>query len=195
MKESAKQATKMASLKMDTDSEMARKSAPLPEPVAAKKPVLPRAQAADFVNQALALCPEGKCTDSQKAIEYLDEAIKLTPNLATAYNNRGIVYSGLGQQQRAIEDYNESIRLRPDYANAYCNRGGSYSILGDHKRAIEDYNESIRLRPDDIHSYYNRAIAHLVMGNKELGCSDAQKACELGDCNVLERAKKRGTCR
>jgi tetratricopeptide (TPR) repeat protein len=199
--DSAKQTTKIASPKMDTFSVSTQPSSPdqksalPPEFTPAQHPLLLRAKAEDFVNKALALCPDGKCTDSQKAIEYLDEAIRLAPNLVTAYNNRGIVYSSLDQHQKAIEDYNESIRLRPDYANAYCNRGYAYSKLGQHKRAIEDYNESIRLKPDDIHSYYNRAIAHLTLGNRELGCSDAQKACELGDCKALDDAKAKGICR
>jgi len=193
--ESAKQTSKIASPNTDAVFPSMQKFVPAQESVQAQKPVSSRARVEDLVNKALMLCPEGKCADPQKAIEYLDEAVKLDPNQYVAYNNRGIAYSNLGQHRQAIEDYNETIRLKADYANAYCNRGCSYSLLGQHQRAIEDYNESVRLRPDDIHSYYNRAISHLALGNKELGCSDAQKACELGDCKVLERAKSRGICR
>jgi hypothetical protein len=34
----------------------------------------------------------------------------------------------------------------------------------------------------------------LIQGNKELGCYDAQKACELGSCKILEAAKVKGYC-
>ena len=49
----------------------------------------------------------------QRAIKDYDEAIRLQPDLATAYNNRGIAYGNLGQQQRAIVDFNEAIRMAP----------------------------------------------------------------------------------
>jgi len=33
-----------------------------------------------------------------------------------------------------------------------------------------------------------------LRGNKELGCPDAQKACELKNCKTLELAKSKGWC-
>jgi tetratricopeptide (TPR) repeat protein len=65
----------------------------------------------------------GKFTDPIKAIEYLNNAIKLQPDYARAYKIRGDAYGNLGQNQRAIEDYNEAIRLKLDNAEAYSNRG------------------------------------------------------------------------
>jgi len=162
----------------------------------ASSPAPPNAPIAviNMLNNALALCSSGKCTDPPKAIEYLNEAIKLRPDLAEAYNNRGNAYGDLGQHQRAIEDYNEAIRLNPHYANAYNNRGYTYSDLGQHQQAIEDYNEAIRLKPENTSAYHNRGQAYFIQGNKELGCRDAQKACELGECKLLEDAKSKKDC-
>ena len=166
-------------------------SAPTPEPAAVPEPVAAPGLAYNLLNNAFALCSSGKCTDPQKAIEYLNEAIKLKPDLAEAYNNRGNAYGDLGQHQQAITDYNEAIRLKPDYANAYSNRGIAYDNLGEYQRAIEDLNESIRLKPDYANAWKNRALIYLNHGNKNLGCPDAQKACELGYCKLLEE----GHCR
>jgi tetratricopeptide (TPR) repeat protein len=148
----------------------------------------------ELFNKALALCPDGKCTDPQQAIEYLDEAIRQKPDLVAAYNNRGNAYNNLGQHQRAIENYNEAIRIKPNNALPYGNRGGAYDDLGQHQRAIEDYNEAIRLNPDYVNAFINRGNVYFSQGNKDLGCSDAQKACELGNCQALETAKKKGYC-
>ena len=46
-------------------------------------------------------------------IQDLDEAIRLDPNLALAYSNRGVVYRNLGHFQRASQDLYEAIRLNP----------------------------------------------------------------------------------
>jgi tetratricopeptide (TPR) repeat protein len=130
----------------------------------------------------------------QRAIEDFNEAIRLKPDNSSAYNNRGLIYANLGQYQRAIEDYNKAISLKPDYTGVYSNRGNVYRQIGQYQRAIEDFNEAIRLEPDEPGTYNNRAIAYLSQGKNNLGCRDAQKACELGLCKVLEHAKRKGYC-
>ena len=52
-----------------------------------------------------------------------DEAIRLNPDDAEAYFNRGALKSDLGRMEEALLDYDEAIRLDPNYAQAYCNRG------------------------------------------------------------------------
>jgi tetratricopeptide (TPR) repeat protein len=59
-----------------------------------------------------------KFTDPREAIEYLNNAIKLKPDYASAYNARGVAYNNLSQHQRAIEDFNEAIRLQPNNTKA-----------------------------------------------------------------------------
>jgi tetratricopeptide (TPR) repeat protein len=167
-----------------------------PEAATANVPkLLPASESANnLLKKAFDLCHSGKCTDAQQAVEYLDEAIKLNPDLAEAYNNRGNAYSDLKEYQLAIEDYDEAIRLKSDYAHAYYNRGLAYTETGDHQRAIEDYEETLRLKPEETNAYYNRGNAYFIQGNKELGCIDAQKACELGNCRLLEKARKKKDC-
>ena len=132
---------------------------------------------------------------NQRAIEDYTEAIRLKPDDADAYNNRGNAYAELGQHQPAIEDYTEAIRLKPDDAKAYNFEGKVYTKLGQYQRAIADYNKAIRIKPDYADAYNNRGVAYLLQGNKELGCPDAQKACALGNCKILEMAKGKGDCR
>jgi tetratricopeptide (TPR) repeat protein len=168
---------------------------PTPDLAPAVDPASAPGSAKNLFNNAFALCASGKCSDPQKVIEYLNEAIKLNPGLAQAHNNRGNAYGDLGQYQLAIEDYTEAIRLKPDYANAYSNRGIAYDELGEYQLAIEDLNEAIHLKPDYANAWSNRALTYLNHGNKNLGCPDAQKACELGYCKTLEVAQGKGMCR
>jgi tetratricopeptide (TPR) repeat protein len=58
-----------------------------------------------------------------KAIVNFDEAIRLHPDDASAFNSRGKAYAQKGNLYRAIADYNEAIRLKPNFATAFCNRG------------------------------------------------------------------------
>lgn len=184
--------------------------------------------AADWFNKAQALWDGKKYTDPQKAIEYLNNAIKLQPNHASAFNSRGNAYADLGRYKRAVEDYNEAIRLKPDNVNAYINRGDVYYILCQYQLAIKDCNEAIRLKPDNAlaysnrgrayakldeydtaimdfneairlkpdynDAYNNRGYAYFLQGNDDWGCRDAQKACAMGLCKLLEWAKGKGKC-
>jgi len=81
----------------------------------------------------------------ERGIEDFDEAIRLDPQYAKAYNNRGLTYCDLGQFERGIEHYDEAIRLDPQHAEAYYNRGLTYSYLGKKSVAIADFEKFITL--------------------------------------------------
>ena len=118
-------------------------SEPLSTVTPAPAPPSQELTAEGWFNKAWALWFEGKFTDPPKAIEYLNNAIKLQPDSVAAYTSRGIAYTNLGQNQRAIEDYNQVIRLKPDLAKTYNIRGDAYYKLGSYQKAIDDYSEAI----------------------------------------------------
>jgi tetratricopeptide (TPR) repeat protein len=65
--------------------------------------------AVDWFNKIFALWSDAEFTDPSKVIEYLNEAIRLQPDYADAYNNRGIAYRQLSNNQKAIKYYNKSL--------------------------------------------------------------------------------------
>ena len=131
----------------------------------------------------------------KEAMYHYNEAIRLNPNATDFYNNRGICYFALGQPQSAVEDYNKAVALNPEFADAYYNRGVAYVKLGRNQSAFDDFSDAIRLKADSADAYNNRAIIYLNQGNIETGCHDAQKACALGNCKLLEATKDKGYCR
>ena len=113
-------------------------------------------KAIDYGIMAEMLWDGGKHSDPSKALALLTEAIKLDPKYATAYNNRGLAYSDLGQIPRAIQDFDQAIKLDPKDAEAYYNRGLAYLRLGQYARAIQDFDHAIRLDPKFAQAYNNR---------------------------------------
>lgn len=105
--------------------------------------------------------------------------------------NKGGVYT----DSRAIKYLSNAIKQDPRNAALYFNRGVAYNNFGKGKLAIENYNKAIQLKPDFAQAYNNRAIYYLNQGNKKLGCQDAQAACKLGYCSLLDMAKLKGYCR
>jgi protein O-mannosyl-transferase len=159
----------------------------------------------DF-NQAIALRPDDALVYFNRGITYtqwgkypfaikdFNQVIALKPDSSSAYFNRGVVYATLKQYQKAIEDFKKAAFLKRDYADAYFNSGHAYFKLKKYKEAIEEYNKAINLKPEDSHSYINRGLAYFMQGNYKDGCRDAQKVCELDNCNFLQFATNKGYC-
>ncbi|MBC8430585.1 MAG: tetratricopeptide repeat protein [Desulfobacterales bacterium] len=95
----------------------------------------------------------GKKVDLNLSLNYVNQAIRLDPNLIRAYRLRAGVYKDLKQYQRALEDHNQAIRLDPGDPYSYRFRGNTYREIGQYQRAIEDYNQAIRLEPNNSEFY------------------------------------------
>ena len=82
----------------------------------------------------------------EEAIAEYAEAIRLDPQFAAAYYNRGQAYFALGQSQRAIPDFDEAIRINPDdpqVAFAYVGRAMAHTLLGNDAEAKRDIARAV----------------------------------------------------
>jgi tetratricopeptide (TPR) repeat protein len=120
----------------------------------------------------------------EEFFEDYNQAIRLDPNNAKAFLNRGLAYYDIGQYQQAIEDYNQSISLAPNNAQAYLNRGLSYVELDKYQQAIEDFNQAIRLDPTDSNVYYNRGLAYHFLGQYQQAIEDYSQSISLDPKNA-----------
>ena len=117
--------------------------------------------------------------EHQAGIADLTEAIRLKPDYAEAYNNRGNAYSLLKQYDKAISDYNDAMRLKPDYASAFNNRGNAYSLLKQYDKAISDYNDAMRLKPDYTSAFNNRGNVYYLLKEYDKAVRDYTEAIRL----------------
>ncbi|MUL36855.1 tetratricopeptide repeat protein [Gloeocapsopsis dulcis] len=94
--------------------------------------------------------------DYLQKIETYTQTVRINPQYAEAYYNRGVVYQCLGDKQGAIGDYTEAIRNNPSYAQAYHNRGLIRADLGDKKGAVTDLREAAKyfFEEADIANYH-----------------------------------------
>ena len=80
------------------------------------------------------------------AIEDFDIALRLNPDSAEAYNNRGIAKASLMQLLEAIKDFDTAIQHNPELANAYYSRGVTKFIIGKQIREAEaDLQTALKL--------------------------------------------------
>ncbi len=136
-----------------------------------------------------------QCSYWKNSIDLFNHALQVTKNNYLAHNDLGLALFEEGKVEEAIDHYSMAILIMPDHMIIYNNRGDAYAQLGLYQRAIEDFSEAIRLKHDCADFYRKRGAVYLNQGNFKLGCHDAQKACELGNCTILEAAQARRDCR
>ena len=141
-------------------------------------------------NLASALLEKG---ETQQAMDHYQKAMEIN-HYPAAYYNAGVIYYRLGQFPQAIEKFKQAIHEQPDYAAAHFNLGFIYHLLGQDQLALEKYNETLRFMPNHANAYNSRAFLYLNQGNTIAGCSNAKKACQLGNCQTLIWAKEKNLC-
>jgi tetratricopeptide (TPR) repeat protein len=113
-------------------------------------------------------------------LRFYGEAIRLKPDYADAFLNRGITRRKKGDVEGALQDYDQAIRLTQDDATAFNNRGFARYVKGDLDGALQDYDEAIRLKPDYAMAFTNRGRARKQKGDIEGALQDEQEAIHLG---------------
>ena len=104
------------------------------------------AKARELFNKAQRLEQAGK---PEEAIKTYQNAIRLEPTYAEAYQQMGLAYASLNQYPEAVKAFQEVIRLRPQSSLAQGNLGAAYMKMGRFQEARNAFREAVRLRPDD----------------------------------------------
>lgn len=98
-----------------------------------------------FVNRGTLHLVRG---ENDKAINDFTQAIKADPNLAAAYNDRGVALSATHHQADAIRDFTQALALHAENADQVTfNRALAYEDAGDLKHAYIDYRKAAELNP------------------------------------------------
>jgi len=83
--------------------------------------------------------------DIPGAIRAFAMAIRLDPDYARAYLNRGMAYERINNMHQAIADFDRAIELEPAEGKNYYIRSVAYQRLGMTKEALEDLRRAANL--------------------------------------------------
>jgi len=101
------------------------------------------------------------------AVDHYDQAIKVDPNYADAWNNKGIALHNLRKFKEAIDCCDMAIKINPNYADAWNNKGVSLGKLGKYKEAIESYDIAININPNFVGAWNNKGSALRILGQQK----------------------------
>lgn len=127
------------------------------------------------LSQSRTLVQEGKHAE---AIQKLDALLAQEPEMAAAYNLRGVAYLESGNAQDAISDFSQAVRYQPDDYKYWFNRANARFNARELAEALQDYNEAIRLEPNVADIYLNRAATLFDMQNAQAAQQDISVALE-----------------
>ena len=97
-----------------------------------------------------------------RAIADYAAVIKLAPNDARGWRNRGMIRLFKGDNKGGIADYNKALEYDPADVYSWNNRGQAKMRLGDKKGAIADFRKALELRP---------GLETAMAGLKQLGAA------------------------
>jgi tetratricopeptide (TPR) repeat protein len=121
----------------------------------------------------------GRKGQTDEAIRQYQEALRLKPGYAVAYNNIGISLTVKGQTDEAIVQLQEAIRLKPDYAEPHSNLGVNLLRKGQLDEALRQFQEAVRLKPDYADAYNGLGVALGKKGQTAEAINQLQKAIRL----------------
>lgn len=117
--------------------------------------------------------------DLDAKLRYLDEAIRLKPDYAFAYNNRGAILKQKNDLLGALDNLNLAIKLQPGFVEGLLNRADVRRLFGDLSGALSDSEAAIRYRPDSAAAYYLRGAIKKDMNDMDGAKRDCNEAIAL----------------
>ena len=138
----------------------------------------------------------------EKAVETLQEAIKLDPELAEAYFRLGLAYVAVGKDQEAEDAYKKAVEKYKKYleangkdAEAHYNMGQAYAGLHLYSEAVREYRQATPHKDDDADMFYDLGTALSKLAQYDEAVAAFSRSLEIDPDNTraedaLEEARE-----
>ncbi|MBN1517330.1 tetratricopeptide repeat protein [Candidatus Sumerlaeota bacterium] len=124
------------------------------------------------------------------AIDFLDRAAVLSPNLAEVYIQRGRArhqrtltqdkhWRYIAGFERAFDDYDRAIELKPNDARPWLGRGMCRICLEQYRESIADLDQGLKLYPQSAQGLERKAYALFKLGRYDEALENVNKSAEL----------------
>nr|XP_015206045.1 PREDICTED: tetratricopeptide repeat protein 6 isoform X1 [Lepisosteus oculatus] len=97
-----------------------------------------------------------------QALEAFSNAVKINPDYADAFYQRGLCRMRL-QQSKSVQDFNRALSINPNLFQVYLSRAAFYGDKGRYSKAILNCNEAIKIQPKSVRAYLYRGVLKFYM--------------------------------
>lgn len=101
---------------------------------------------------------------AEAALPIIEQVIKLMPDAADAYGNKGSALQTLERYGEAAFAFRAAIKLAPEAAHHHYNLGNTLRAADDKPGAVRAYRDAIRLAPDLVQAHSNLATTLSELG-------------------------------
>lgn len=114
------------------------------------------------------------------ALEYYNNALRISPNSTEALYNRGLFYQENRSIEKAETDYQNIIKIDPAYADAHYNLGYLDLVYNkDYKSAIVHFTDAIRINDNYVEAFFNRGVCYEYTGDLQAAEKDYRHALSI----------------
>lgn len=119
--------------------------------------------------------------DYSNAIDSLHQALRLSPDLAAAYNHLGIVYMETKRYSKSEESFKKAIQLKPDYPEVDNNIGVLLNRQDRYNDAIAYFEKALKneLYSTPENALTNLGYSYFKLGNNLKAKTYHQRALEI----------------
>ncbi|BAU65813.1 TPR repeat-containing serine/threonin protein kinase [Stanieria sp. NIES-3757] len=110
-------------------------------------------KAMNYYNQGNLLNNENKY---EEAIEAFDRALKIKPDFAEAWTNRGFAQGKLGRHLEKFSSCAQATSYQPKFAEAWNCRGLARSDLKQYEDALQEFNQALAVDQDFVNAWFNK---------------------------------------
>jgi tetratricopeptide (TPR) repeat protein len=126
-----------------------------------------------------------------KALEFVNRALEYDEKLTTAWVNRGIILSHIGDLTESISSFDKALAVEPDNTMAMLQKGG---VLNDrlrlHDEAIKLFNKAARIDPNNPVCWWNLSQAFMGKNDFEQAIQYLDKVLEVDPTHRNAMANK-----
>ncbi|XP_051871501.1 uncharacterized protein ttc6 [Pristis pectinata] len=144
------------------------------------------------IHHAVAICYH-KLHYLEEAVNCFNQAVKLDPFFADAYNGRGNVYMDFGHPagiKQAQKDFVRALHLNPRCVKARLNLGYNLQVLGKFQKSWNHFTIATNIDPKFQDAYEGRAVISLQMNNTFGALQDINAALKI--CKSAKLLTNRG---
>jgi tetratricopeptide (TPR) repeat protein len=125
--------------------------------------------------------------DNEKAkyVEISNQAwnklLKINPEDAVAWSNKGLALGNLGRYEEALECFDKALEINPEKAEAWSDKGAALLHFGRFEEALNYFNKGLEISPDNGNLWYKKACGESLLGDVNGALSSLKRTVELDE--------------